>query len=124
MQPTGKRLLVLEDEFMIATRIADILEDAGYDVIGPVIDVAAAMHAIAVDRVEGALLDLNLRGDTSLTMADAIAKRGVPILFVTGYAREVLTGRWQNALHLEKPFTDRELLDAVAHMLKSSQRAA
>ena len=124
MEPSGKRLLVLEDEFMIATRIADILEEAGYEVIGPVLNAAEATHAITVDRVDGALLDLNLRGDTSLAMAEAIAMRGVPILFVTGYAREILTGKWKGALHLEKPFNDRELLDAVERMLKSSQWAA
>lgn len=116
-QGEGKRLLVVEDEFMIATRIADILEDAGYEVIGPLLNTAEAMHAIAVDGIQGALLDLNLRGDTTLSMAEAIARRGIPVLFVTGYAREILTGKWMNARYLEKPFTDGDLLAAVAMML-------
>lgn len=117
IKPAGKRLLVVEDEFMIATRIADILEDAGYEVVGPILNAAEAAHAITVDCVDGALLDLNLRGDASLRMAEAIARGGVPVLFVTGYAREILTGKWKNAPHLGKPFTDGELLDAVARML-------
>ena len=91
---------MVEDDYLIATRIADILEDAGYEVIGPVLNVAEAKQAIEVDRVQGAVLDLNLRGETSLSMAETIARRGIPILFVTGYAREVLTGRWKRARHL------------------------
>lgn len=112
-----RRLLVVDDDYMIATAIADILEDAGYDVAGPVRNVVEAMRIVGMDGVDGAVLDLELNGERTLAVAMALMKLRTPVLFVTGHAKEILTGDWAGAPHLEKPFASQELLDRVQRML-------
>lgn len=108
-----RRLLVVEDDFIQATRIADVLEDAGYEIAGPVRNLHEAKRIVSVDGVDAAVLDLQLKGESTLTLAGQIVRLGTPVLFVTGHAADFLVGAWKNAAHLEKPFTDRQLVECV-----------
>jgi len=110
----ARRILVLEDEFMVGTAIADVLEDAGYDVAGPVRTLLEAKRIIAVEGVEGAVLDVNLGAENSLALAQDIVRRGLPVLFVTAYSEDVLQGPLAQLPRLQKPFGEQQLLTSVA----------
>ena len=123
---TARRILVLEDEFMVGTAIADMLEDAGHDVAGPVRTLREARRIVAVESVDGAVLDINLGRENSLALALEITRRGLPVLFVTAHPKEFLTGPWRHLPCLEKPFTTNQLLDHVAALFATptSERVA
>jgi DNA-binding response OmpR family regulator len=108
------RILVVEDEFLIALDIAAVLERAGLTVIGPASNVGDALEAIAREAVEGALLDAQLGGEPASSIADALITRGIPFAFVSGHGREHLPAAYRNVPLVKKPFTGKELLAAVA----------
>jgi CheY-like chemotaxis protein len=110
----ARRILVVEDEFLIALDIAGALEQAGIAVVGPAGTVGDALAAIEREEVHGAFLDANLAGEPVGRVADALHERGIPFAFVSGYGCEQLPARHQTAPLVKKPFTDRDLLDAVA----------
>jgi CheY-like chemotaxis protein len=109
-----KRILVVEDEFLIALDIAGVLEQAGIVVIGPAGTVGDALQAIDGAEVHGALLDAHLAGEPVTRIADALKARGIPFAFVSGYGREQLPQAHRGALLVKKPFTGKDLLAAVA----------
>jgi DNA-binding response OmpR family regulator len=109
------RILVVEDEFLIALDIAGVLEQAGIAVIGPVGNVADALRAIEQDDVQGALLDVHLAGEPVDRIADALMARRIPFAFVSGHGSQQLPAAHRGAPLVKKPFTGRDLLAAVAH---------
>jgi CheY-like chemotaxis protein len=117
----GQRVLVVEDEFFIADDLAHALHGLGAEVIGPVPGKQDALNLIATNgRIDFAVLDLNLHGDTSYAVGDALAERGVPFVLATGYAREILPSRFRDRPYWEKPFDPRML----AHALRDIPRAS
>ncbi len=110
----ARRILVVEDEFLIALDIAGVLEQAGHHVIGPHGTVADAMQAIKGDQVQGALLDANLAGEPVGPIADALQARGIPFAFVSGYGRDQLPAQHRGAPLIKKPFLGKDLLAVVA----------
>jgi CheY-like chemotaxis protein len=108
------RILVVEDEFLIALDIAGVLEQAGLAVIGPAGTVSDALQAIAHEVVLGALLDAHLAGEPVGRVADALIAHGIPFAFVSGYGREQLPAAHRGAPLVKKPFTGQDLLAAVA----------
>ena len=100
----GRRVLVVEDEYMIAEDMRATLADAGAEILGPVPTIAEAADLIDADPdIDAALLDVNLRGDMVFDVADTLAARGVPFAFVTGYDRTTMPERFIDTPHLEKP---------------------
>ncbi|MCJ7598282.1 MAG: response regulator [Methyloceanibacter sp.] len=108
------RILVVEDEFLIALDIAGVLEQAGIAVIGPVSTVTEAMNAIAQEEMHGALLDAHLAGEPVVRIADALKAKAIPFAFVSGYGPEQLPAAYRGVPLVKKPFTGKDLLDAVA----------
>jgi CheY-like chemotaxis protein len=110
----GKRVLVVEDEFLIALDIAGALEQGGLEVSGPFACVRDALSALEREHVDGALLDANLGGEPVGKVADALLARRVPFAFVSGYGREQLPPQHRGAPLIGKPFTGEDLLGVVA----------
>ena len=81
----GLRLLVVEDEMLIAMTIEDLLCDLGCVVVGPAGSVAKALEIVSSHEIDGAILDLNLKGEQAIPVAEALRKRGTPFFFLTGY---------------------------------------
>jgi CheY-like chemotaxis protein len=108
------RILVVEDEFLIALDIVSALEQAGITVVGPAGTVSDALAVIEREPLEGALLDAHLGGEPAARIADALAARGIPFAFVSGYGRESLPEAHRSAPLVRKPFTDKDLLGAIA----------
>lgn len=108
------RILVVEDEFLIALDIAGVLEQAGLSVVGPAGTVGDALQALEREVVHGALLDAHLAGEPVGRIADALKARGIPFAFVSGYGREQLPLAHRAVPLVKKPFTGKDLLAAVA----------
>lgn len=100
----GLRVLVVEDEAMVAMMIEDILVDLGCVVVGPVAGVSAALQLLEAEPVDAAVLDVNLSGEKVFPVADRLAAGGVPFLFSTGYGRAGLEGRHLDRPVLQKPY--------------------
>lgn len=113
----GKRILVVEDEPLLAMDIAGQLEDAGAHVVGPAASLSAALGLIEQYRFDAALLDANLDGHPVDDIATALARKAVPFVFVTGYGRESLPASFADANLLPKPFGARQLLDVVGKLV-------
>lgn len=99
-----KRVLVVEDEDLVARELRHDLEDMGAHVLGPVPSVAMALAMLAqADAIDGAILDIDLRGETVFPVAGALHERHVPFVFWTGYDAPALPGAFDDAPCLRKP---------------------
>ena len=119
----GRRVLVVEDEALVAVLIEEALISAGATIMGPFSAVAPSMAAIAAEPPEVAILDLNLAGESSLPVADDLVARGVPIIFASGYGSAGLPPRYRERPMLAKPYDPAELLLALVSVLEAPQRA-
>jgi CheY-like chemotaxis protein len=99
-----RRILIVEDETMIAMLLEEMLADLGCIVVGPARDVAMALEAVNTEQIDCAILDLNLRGERADPVADALVARGVPFIFATGYGESGIDPRFKNAPVLQKPY--------------------
>ena len=111
---TAHPILVVEDEFLIALDIVAALEQTGITVAGPASTVSDALAAIEHGPLRGALLDAHLGGESASRIADALKARGIPFAFVSGYGPESLPPAYRQVPLVRKPFTDKDLLAAVA----------
>ena len=111
---TAHPILVVEDEFLIALDIVAALEQAGIAVAGPAGTVSDALAAIERGPLRGVLLDAHLGGESAGRIADTLNARGIPFAFVSGYGRESLPPAYRQAPLVRKPFTDKDLLAAIA----------
>jgi CheY-like chemotaxis protein len=116
------RVLLLEDEMLVAMILEDALEMGGYEVVGPVAKVDNALALIHQDeKIDAVVMDLNLGGHSAIPVADVLADRRIPFLVVTGYGGAALSPPHQNVTVLAKPFSPSELIEAVHHLLASAQ---
>jgi CheY-like chemotaxis protein len=111
----GRRVLVVEDNYLIAMDLAGILERAGADVVGPVLSVQEACDALDPPP-DIATLDVQLGEETSFPIADELARRGVPFVFATGTADLIPTTHRSRAL-CQKPLSERAILKALTDAL-------
>jgi CheY-like chemotaxis protein len=121
----GLRLLVLEDEMMVLILVEDMLVELGCVVIGPASGVAAALQLVAQEEIEAALLDVNLgHGEHGFPVADALAARGIPFAFVTGYGAESLPETYRGRPTLQKPFQMAALRRIVTELAEARRASA
>jgi CheY-like chemotaxis protein len=102
---SAKRVLVVEDEYLVAMDMSAWLEAEGAHVVGPASNVNAALEALKGAELDGAILDVNLRGEMAYPIADALAARGIPFVFTTGYDARTVPARFANVKRCEKPTT-------------------
>ena len=115
---TGRRILVVEDEYLIASQMKRWLLAAGSEVLGPVPNVDRALDLIEERRPDAAVLDVNLGdGDTAYSVADKLSVLGVPYLFATGDVKVADASVYRHRPRLEKPFVASELVLALHRIL-------
>lgn len=103
-QLTAKRILIVEDDSILAINLADELAAEGAHVMGPAATVTDALGVIASTDLDGAVLDVNLGGKAAFPVADALADRHIPFIFVTGYLiAHHVPPRHANVSRFEKP---------------------
>ncbi len=111
-QAGKRRVLLVEDEALVAMMIQDCLTEFGFYVIGPVCTISEA-EAVAKDgQPDAAVLDINIGDGLVYSVAEILAARGVPFVFVTGYDAESVDSRFRDILVLQKPI-DREMLQKI-----------
>src|SRR5262245_38928407 len=99
----GRRLLLIEDETLVGMMMHDTLTDLGFEVIGPVNTLSDAAEAIEREDFDAAILDVNLNGEFIYPLADVVAARGLPFVFVTGYGADGIDPRFAGVPVLQKP---------------------
>ena len=115
----ARRILVVEDQFLIAMEIQDCLEKAGAKVIGPLGRLEGALSSAEREGLDAALLDIDLHGERCWPVADVLARRAIPFVFATGFATEiVMPERFTGYAVLSKPYRERDMLEAFGKILQ------
>jgi DNA-binding response OmpR family regulator len=115
----GVRVLVVEDEYLVAALVEDILKSAGCIVSGPIPRLAEALDAAGREACDVAVLDVNLAGERVYPVADVLSRRNVPFVFVTGYTNAALPGDYAERPRICKPFKMAELLGTLSNIVKT-----
>ena len=112
----GRRILVVEDEFLVAEYLGEILRSAGAEVLGPVGRVSEALEFLRDEAgpLDAVVLDVNLHGQSSFPIADELIRRGVRFVFTTGYDGGAIEAAYRAYPRCEKPFREDALLAALA----------
>ena len=108
----GRRVLLVEDEYMIAEDMAQTLNSQGVKVVGPVASVDDALRLLSEAEIDLAILDVNLGGEAVWPLADTLRARDIRFVLTTGYDRSALPTRYADAPRCEKP-VDLALLTAT-----------
>ena len=116
---TGRRFLVVEDEYLIAADLAAALEAFGAEVTGPAGTVAEALRLVDAEghRLDGAVLDINLGADRVYPVADVLRRRGIPFVFTTGYDAAALPQSYADVPRCQKPTDERRLQRCLSNLL-------
>lgn len=118
---TERRILVVEDEALVAMLVEDALLDAGFAVIGPARTVSQALEMLQAELPDAAVLDLNLGGENSVSVADALAARGIPFLVATGYGAAGLPAHLKHIPVLPKPDDPADLTVAIDRLCAAAK---
>ncbi|MBM6583820.1 response regulator [Microvirga sp. BT689] len=105
----GLRILVVEDEAAISLLLEDMLLDFGCEVIGPAARLSAALEAVTREKVDLAILDVNVAGEPIYPVAEALAQRSIPFVFSTGYGSAGIRDAFRDRPVLQKPFAQHDL---------------
>lgn len=120
----GRRVLVVEDEALIAMEIETALLGAGCHVLGPVATIPEALHLLRTTLPDAALLDVQVADERSFGVADRLAAKGVPFVFATGFdAASTLPERFQDSAVVNKPFGAGELIAALERAYEAAAHA-
>src|SRR6266566_4148070 len=109
---TGNRVLLVEDEILVAMMMKDILTELGFSVIGPFSRLAEAMVAAVHDNIDAGIIDVNLGGEFVYPVADVLAARNIPFVFITGYGVESIDSRFDYVPIVKKP-VQRQVLQKI-----------
>ncbi len=116
----GLRVFVVEDEALVAIMLEDMLIDLGCTVVGVAGNIHDALSRLVDSDADGAVLDVNIGGEKVFPVADALAARGTPFVFATGYGRTGLDDRYPRAPVLTKPYSRDALALALASLRDGS----
>ncbi len=112
----GRQILVVEDDYLIGYDFAASLEGLGAKVLWPVGNVDDALDLLLeTEGIDAAVLDLNLGGELSYPVADALAERGITFVFTTGYDKSMIAARFSEVMRFEKPV---EVLKVVRALIE------
>jgi CheY-like chemotaxis protein len=117
---SGRRVLIVEDESLVAMLAEDFLTELGAIIVGSATSIEDAMAMIATHQIDAAILDINIRGERSDRVADALTLRGIPTVCATGYGEDAATFARGLAI-IAKPYS-KEKLDRALQLALSGQR--
>lgn len=113
----GRRILVVEDEPIIAMALEDMLLDLGCEVVGPASTLTEAQALAETADIDAALLDININTGRSYVIADELRRRAVPFAFATGYGEEGIENGGGDAPVLQKPYRQEQVDAVLRHLL-------
>lgn len=117
----NKHILTVEDEPLVAMLLEDMLQQEGAVVVGPMMRLDLAMDVAQNQKLDAAILDVNLAGQTSFELAALLKERGVPHVFVTGYGEAVRREANTDAPILAKPFRVDDVRDVLVRLLSEAE---
>jgi len=121
---SGRRVLLVEDEAIIALDLAALLTDLGAVVVGPAHSVVDALKLLNEGKIDCAVLDINLNGEPVYPVARALETRRIPFVFVTAYYGEKVDAQFQDCTVLQKPVDFQELVHAILHTCGHREEAS
>ena len=117
MTDTPQRIFVVEDEVVVAFEMSDLLEDLGFEVVGPSVHLDDAKRKAKADEIDIAFLDVNLGGGkTSKPVVDILKERGIPYVFITAYDAHQISFSAPGDRVVKKPVSQRKLLETLRSM--------
>jgi len=117
----GVRILVVEDEFLLACSLEEDLRANGAAVVGPCCDLEQALAALRRGSFDAAILDINLNGVMVYPLARELMARGIPFLFLTGYATLDLPEEYRSLPRLSKPYSPAALASAIQSIVAKAE---
>ena len=114
------RILVVDDNALVAFELGQALESAGFEVIGPAPSVAQALTLIKERICHAAVLDINLHGETSEAVAHVLAALRIPFMTMTGYARTQQPPVFERVPHFTKPVPSAVIVAELRKMLPAA----
>ena len=117
--PLSAQVMIVEDDALLALDLASTVRGAGLQVVGPFSSVDAAVRAVAVHQPDIAILDIDLQGQLSFPVADALAAANVPFVWLSGSSAEVLPSPYRSRPFASKPIADVGILQLIAQVLKT-----
>ncbi|UDL89336.1 response regulator [Mesorhizobium sp. PAMC28654] len=111
---TARRILIVEDEFLLAMDLEYLLAGMGHTVVGLATRVPTAVELALRADIDFAILDLNLAGIQTFPVADILRQRGIPFIFATGYGSAGLVDGYRDEPTLQKPYQPEELQRLIA----------
>ena len=117
--PTNVRIMIVEDDVLLAMDLAGSLRDAGLDVVGPFACVEVALQGMTNHLPHIAILDIDLNGQMSFPVADALATENVPFVWLSGSSPDVLPEHHRHRPFLTKPFASHTILRVMTDLLKT-----
>lgn len=114
---SGLRVLVVEDEMLVLMNIEDMLADLGCESVSGAATADKALAMIDLQSFDIAVVDVNLDGSTSYPVADALAARGVPFVFSTGYSGQSMKDGYRDRPVLGKPYRNADLVEVLTRLL-------
>ena len=120
---TGRRILVVEDDMLIALFIEEVLQDLGCTVLGPASRLDRALHLASTEVFDAAILDVTIRGGQVFPVAERLQSRGIPFALASGYGDWTLPASLQGQCRLTKPFTIEELQEKVQTLCREAADA-
>jgi CheY-like chemotaxis protein len=106
----GNRILVVEDEALVAIALCETLQECGFEIVGPCSTVSEALNTIGSAEFDAAVLDVNLNGEMIYPAAELLVERDIPFVFMTGYSLEGIDARFQRVRAMHKPVEREKLL--------------
>ena len=116
---SGRTILVVEDEMMLAMMLEDMLQDAGCAVVC-VTSVGQGLLALNQTRFDAAVLDVNLNGVRSYLLADRLVERGIPFIFATGYGDAQVRELYPERPIVTKPYLEQDIVRALVKVIESN----
>jgi CheY-like chemotaxis protein len=119
---SNRRILVVEDEFLVSIMLCDMLSEANAAVVGPAANVASALQLIAENQIDAAILDMNLNGQWVDPVAEVLARRRIPFVFTTGYGANERSRKF-GARTIEKPYALETVEEQLLLAMNDSARS-
>jgi len=114
----GYRVLLVEDSPVVAPFTADLLEELGYEVVGPAPNMASARQLIETEELDAAVMDIHIRGERVFPMCELLDAKGVPFVLTSGYADWQIPDKWADCPKLTKPYKVEDVAAALGAVLK------
>ena len=119
VSPPRRRILVVEDQTAIAMIFEEVLREAGFEVVGPVSKLSAAIDLARDEMLDAAVLDITIRGGAVYPVADILKQRNVPFVLASGYEEWALPDAYRGVPRLSKPFTPEDIDRMLAQLFPS-----